>query len=742
ISNPPCNDRFDEVTINVTSPIVADAGSDQTITANSTTLSAANPSGNWSLLSGSGNLAEPSNPTTSVTGLGIGVNEFIWTVSNLPCPDSKDTVRITVNPISSPCLDASVTASFLGGASADIQVNYPFNSIISSYSINYGDGSGFTAHTTPGTVGHSFPAPGIYNVCSRFYFLNVIQELDSCEVCDTVLIQPDSPPCGMAQFSATHLGDLDGEALLTTDDYSPFFRYKIDFGDGTLSQDQGNFAQITHTYSGPGTYSVCARLFYTNSFQVLDSCEYCQPLTIPVPFSPCDSFSIQKVSASRSSIFEPISMRGFLYEINDRVHFKQGSLNSVSVKVYDLPADTVQLEGSLTPGSEGNSLDFNLTLYPGQKRICYIGRFTNSQQEADSCVICRDTLLAAPDPCEFFEVKTEKLCANQIGVKVLYSNQSPLEGFTLNFGDGQSYLGVNNGDSINHFYANPGEYIVCGQAEVFGGEGQPPFNPGGDMCLWCDTIQIYANPKVGSNSEICSDTYFQAGNVVPPGATSAWTVLSGGAILDNPTSNDLSASGLSIGVNSFQYGFSVSGCPDLFDTLLITRLAPPTVADAGFDKIVCGNQTNLNAVSPTTGNGLWTLISGSGILAEPSNSSTVVSNLGTGDNQFVWTTSNGICPSSSDTVTITVEPLPTPANAGPDQTVCSDQGQLSGNSPQVGEGVWSVISGGASLVNSGQNNTAVSNLAFGENAFVWSVSVGLCPASTDTIVITRLEPPT
>jgi len=38
--------------------------------------------GEWSLLSGSGQLNDIHLPTTSVTGLSIGENKFIWNVYN------------------------------------------------------------------------------------------------------------------------------------------------------------------------------------------------------------------------------------------------------------------------------------------------------------------------------------------------------------------------------------------------------------------------------------------------------------------------------------------------------------------------------------------------------------------------------------------------------------------------------------------------------------------------------------
>ncbi|MBK7732344.1 MAG: hypothetical protein IPI37_06190 [Bacteroidales bacterium] len=55
--------------------------------------------GTWMLISGSGTVAEPNNPTSAVTGLGYGVNTFRWTISSALgiCSNSSSTVTITRN---------------------------------------------------------------------------------------------------------------------------------------------------------------------------------------------------------------------------------------------------------------------------------------------------------------------------------------------------------------------------------------------------------------------------------------------------------------------------------------------------------------------------------------------------------------------------------------------------------------------------------------------------------------------
>ncbi len=75
----------------------ANAGIDQEVCTNSTTLNASPPSGYWTVISGSGVFADVSLATTSVTALGLGANTFRWTAPG-QTPVSDDVI-ITNNSV-------------------------------------------------------------------------------------------------------------------------------------------------------------------------------------------------------------------------------------------------------------------------------------------------------------------------------------------------------------------------------------------------------------------------------------------------------------------------------------------------------------------------------------------------------------------------------------------------------------------------------------------------------------------
>ena len=99
----------DEIKVTVSEPAISYAGPDQVLNYIFTTnMEAAAPGsgeiGDWSVVSGSGQFADVSNPGTLVNGLSEGVNVLVWTVSNGICPPSDDTVNIEVSNLVIPTL--------------------------------------------------------------------------------------------------------------------------------------------------------------------------------------------------------------------------------------------------------------------------------------------------------------------------------------------------------------------------------------------------------------------------------------------------------------------------------------------------------------------------------------------------------------------------------------------------------------------------------------------------------------
>ncbi|NLN31720.1 MAG: gliding motility-associated C-terminal domain-containing protein, partial [Bacteroidales bacterium] len=96
-------------------------------------------------------------------------------------------------------------------------------------------------------------------------------------------------------------------------------------------------------------------------------------------------------------------------------------------------------------------------------------------------------------------------------------------------------------------------------------------------------------------------------------------------------------------------------------------------ADAGPDQMLGFTfETVMNAVPPEAGTGIWTVDSGSGVLADINDAATGVTGLSLGRNEFVWTVTNGVCPPVADRMVIRVDDLMIPSLITPNMDGLND----------------------------------------------------------------------
>ena len=120
--------------------------------------------------------------------------------------------------------------------------------------------------------------------------------------------------------------------------------------------------------------------------------------------------------------------------------------------------------------------------------------------------------------------------------------------------------------------------------------------------------------------------------------------------------------------------------------------------DAGPDQSFCNVTTaTLAGNTPASGTvGSWSVTVGGASVTSPSTSNSGVTNLSVGTHTFRWTITDAGCVASDD-ITINVSAPPTTANAGADQTICSSNATLAGNSPSAGSGIWTRVSGSGTV---------------------------------------------
>ncbi len=103
---------------------------------------------------------------------------------------------------------------------------------------------------------------------------------------------------------------------------------------------------------------------------------------------------------------------------------------------------------------------------------------------------------------------------------------------------------------------------------------------------------------------------------------------------------------------------------------------------------------------------------------------------------------NGSCTvAMTGSATLSISDI-TAANAGPDETICSDGYLFSANSATTTEtGTWTVQSGSGTFVNINNPATVVNGLSPGNNVFKWTISDnnGVCDPTEDVITIFRRD---
>jgi hypothetical protein len=276
------------------------------------------------------------------------------------------------------------------------------------------------------------------------------------------------------------------------------------------------------------------------------------------------------------------------------------------------------------------------------------------------------------------------------------------------------------------------------------------------------TVTVVEEPSLanaGTDVFVCDPTNVVLTGNVPAVGTPTWVYLFDGPSIPtlNPSGNVLTVSGLTLpGSYTFRYLIVNPPCTSTFDDVVIHVGRTPTQAvSAGTDQEFCGTVTGsitLVGSDPSPALGVWDQIN------PPFTGVSTVVNIGTvngpvppGVYEYRYRVIQpvpGTCPDLEDFMTVTVYDLPTPANAGADQTICNQSNALLiGNLPTVGTPQWLInaqpIGGAATLTVLGPNNALAENMLVpGVYRFEYRISNGICPPTSDLVDILVLTPTT
>lgn len=727
VSNGPCTPltTTDDITIRVfdRNAAVASAGPDQdlcapvasvTLAGNAATAPA---SGTWTVIAGAGNFANASSPTTTVTGMDLGVNIYRWTLNNGPCPGAitSDDVTITL-------FDPATAAANAG----------PDQSLC-----------GVTSTVMAGNA-VALPAVGTWTVVSGTATIGNVNSPTSA-ITDlgvgTVVLRwtVDNGPCGSSS---------DEVSILNYDPNDPV---------ANAGPDQDICVPVA------------PNLVFMNA-SVATSPSIGSWTIVSAP----GGITIANVNSPTTMISNlPVGTHVFRWTVDNGPCVNGITFDEVTVRVFDF----------------GNPL---ANAGPDQSLCTTNGTTSMAGSAITNPAVGTWTLVSGTGTITDPNSPTTTITGLQVGQNIFQwsVDNGPCTGITTdqmsifiydpgnpaaNAGPDQSFCTPVTSTAMAGsavIFPATGVWVQSGGPAATITDVNDPLTTitniqvGVSQFTWTVTNGVCPNPvtsdqmtitladgnaqaaNAGPDQQVCgASTTVTMGANTPLGvATGSWSVVQGTANFANAASATTTVTGLSIGVNILRWSINNGACGITSDVVSIFVYDPNNpVANAGADQQLCTPTTSTtltgsSLIIPAVGQ--WTLISGSGTIADPTSPSTTVSGLAVGTNVFQWEVNNGACPNAitSDQVTVFVfDNTAAAANAGPDVDVCTPTNSVSMAANSVtspGVGTWTLTGGaGGTVTNANNPNTTITGLPVGTHTYAWTITNGPCGSTSDEVTI-------
>jgi len=712
----------------------ANAGTDTHVCFTTATILAANTptngTGTWSVLPGAPSavsFTNANNPNSTVNGLVVGTYQFVWTISNGTCTDSRDTVAITVDPLTVPgTLSASTTvcatanngtlslAGFTGNilhweASTDNGTSWT-NIPNTTNTLNFTNLSSTTQYRV--SVQSGVCAPQYSNIITVTVLpavttANAGTDQSICNVTGITLngnnptsgagtwsVLPGAPSTVTFTNAASHNTTVTGMVAGT-------YQFVWTISNGTCTDSKDTVQVVIHPPSVPGNITaeatVCAianngtLTLMGNTGNVIrweSSTDYGTSWTnIPNTTNTLDYNNLSSTTTFRAAVQ------------NQNCPALYTNLNTITVLQ------------PVTPANAGPDTTF----------INGVSSYTLNGNIPSSGTGVWSVVPGATSPLNFSGITNPK--ATITGLDYVHGTP-PTDG---------KYLLV---WTISNGYCPVSTDTM--QITV-----QPPTNPG---IIGPDAVVCTGNNSGTLQLTDYLGTILQWELSVTNGAT--WTVISStlGTNQDTYTYNNLTQTTLFRAL--VKNGVGAELYSGIAATVTVLELVTP--ANAGPDQFLCNTtSTTLAGNSPTSGMGTWSALPGNPTAVSFSNAAdpnSVVSGLSYGTYQFVWTISNGICSDSQDIVAITIQQPTIAGSISADNTVCvtSNNGtlQLTGYFGSIIQTEYSTDNGitWAGVTNTANQSTISYTNLTQTTQYRSQIKNGVCPALVTNIVTVTVLP--
>ncbi|MDD2634072.1 MAG: gliding motility-associated C-terminal domain-containing protein [Bacteroidales bacterium] len=664
-------DCWDNVIITVVpGATIADAGVDQTTCTGEVTLAANSTSGGetglWTIVNGTGFFADPTSPTTSVTGLNSGINIFEWTITNPAGCSTSDQIEIVNN---NPSIAYAGASQSLCKDNTILDGNNPLVGI-GQWSVISGSATFTDANLHNTTITGLGQGTNIlrwtieYASCSNYDEVEIINNtptipnagIDQTICSATASLSANTPTYGTGEWSlangygvftdvvnpATTINDLDlgtntlrwtitnnncslyDDVIIVNDlPEAPFAGY-----DQTTCIDSTSL-EATALSIGNGQWS-------TFSGSVIYS-DNTNPTTLITNIQQGTNSLVWTATNNTCTLTDTVII------INDRPTIPNAGIDqTICSATASLSANTptygtgewslVNGYGVFTdvinPATTINDLDLGTNTL----------RWTITN---NNCSLYDDVIIVNDLPDAPFAGYDQTTCIDS----------TSLEATALSIGTGQ--WSTFSGSVIYSDNTNPATLIT----NIQQGTNSLVWTATNNTCTLTDTVIIINDrptiPNAGIDQTICSATASLSANT-PTYGTGEWSLVNGYATFDDVTSTDATALLLQQGDNTLRWTITNNAC-FLYDDVIITNDLPD-VPNAGSNLISCTDSVTLNAEIPEIGNGMWSALNPIIAFNDSSLTNATAYYLPQAVNSFIWTLTNNAC-TLSDTMLVSSSQL-------------------------------------------------------------------------------------
>ncbi|WP_439184027.1 PKD domain-containing protein [Carboxylicivirga taeanensis] len=756
-------DSFDEIVITNNSSTTASVGAGQVICAYETTLSGNTPSvalgetGYWSVIKGSGTFEDVNDPVTQVSGLAHGENIFRWTIVHNGCSSFADLV---VNNLHVDVYAGKDT--IICGKTVTLMANTPLPGDMGEWSLIAGVGGGTFK---PTDINNPNILIGGLDYGKNGFVWTINNE--GCTSSDSIFVTNNNPYYIDSSGDKREISAGDSQEVTSSNAVMVADAPEVGSGYWTLVSGGGDIADplnagslITNLREGESVF----RWTVTNG-----TCSYSSDVTITngaVEQANAGQRDTTCTGEIKLNANEPINALGEWSVIEGKGNFEDKTKFNTMVNNLDKGENHFvwTLYNGSTQSKDTVVIVNNMVAqaYAGlDKPICNTDTFELSaiapeagrgtaqwsvvsgggafDNPTSPTTIVRS--LGQGDNVLKYRISLNS-CFSEAYVTI--SNNTPT---TPDAGEDQ----VTCTDSVQLLRNTPafgvGEWSVASgyaDADPLKNDWAKKLAPGKNLLVWTidnnncklsDTVSIQNNKPsqsfAGHDREVCEDqVYLSANN--PEQGIGHWELVAGSGVIADPLDRNTLVTGLGNGVNRFKWIIDNNDC---FSTDEVDINFNLIEAFAGYDDTICEDYKVLSANAAFPGTGTWGVAAGAGtaVFDDPNDPYTTVRGLQPGPNELLWTISYGRC-SSTSKVIITND-SPSTAFAGDNQSLCvSNATVLSANDPARGDGEWTILNGSASFSSMIDHNPTVSDLAFGDNIFRWTVTHNECKSYSDVMV--------